>query len=107
MKLIPPWLQRPFERALSPLANGLITTGIHPNTITTLGFVVVALSAVSFGLGYARAGGFFLLLSGAFDVLDGKVARGGGMMSNSAHFMIRRWIESAMGLFSRALDCSS
>ncbi len=86
MKLIPPWLQRPFERALSPLASGLITTGIHPNTLTTLGFIVVALSAVAFGVGFVRVGGFFLLLSGAFDVLDGKVARGGGMMSRFGAF---------------------
>jgi len=86
MKLIPPWLQRPFERALSPLASGLIASGIHPNTVTTLGFVVVALSAVSFGMGYPRAGGFFLLMSGALDVLDGKVARGGGSMSSFGAF---------------------
>ncbi len=86
MKLIPPWLQRPFEGALSPLASGLIKTGIHPNTLTTLGFTVVALSAVAFGVGFVRVGGFFLLLSGAFDVLDGKVARGGGLMSRFGAF---------------------
>jgi len=81
MKLIPPWIQHPFERALMPVANGLIGHGVHPNTLTTLGLLVVAASASAFGLGFVRVGGGLLLLSGVFDVLDGKVARGGGRKS--------------------------
>ena len=79
MKLIPQWLQRPFERAVMPVANGLIASGVRPNTLTTIGLFIVAGSAAAFALGYARIGGLVLLLSGVFDVLDGKVARGGGM----------------------------
>ncbi len=81
MKLIPRSVQNRFERLLAPLATGLIATGIHPNTLTTLGFLTLGASAVAFGVGFVRLGGLLLLLSGAFDMLDGKVARGGGTMS--------------------------
>jgi CDP-diacylglycerol--glycerol-3-phosphate 3-phosphatidyltransferase len=86
MKLIRPWLQRPFEQAFSPLVGGLISQGVHPNTLTTIGFFVVAASATAFGLGFVRTGSFFLLLSGVFDVLDGKVARGTGNMTRFGAF---------------------
>lgn len=81
MKLIPRWIQRPVERALAPVVSGFIKQGVHPNTLTTIGFVIVTGSAVAFGAQLPHLGGFLLLLSGAFDVLDGKVARGGGMIS--------------------------
>lgn len=81
MKLIPPWLQRPFERALTPIADWLIRQGVHPNTLTSIGLLIVIGAAVAFGVGMPRVGGAVLLLSGCFDVLDGKVARGGGRMS--------------------------
>lgn len=81
MKLIPPWLQRPFERALTPVADQLIRQGVHPNTLTTIGLLIVVGAAVAFAVGMPRIGGVVLLLSGCFDVLDGKVARGGGRMS--------------------------
>lgn len=81
MKLIPPWLQRPFERAFAPVADRLIRRGVHPNTLTTVGLLIVIGAAVAFAVGLPRVGGVVLLLSGCFDVLDGKVARGGGRMS--------------------------
>jgi CDP-diacylglycerol--glycerol-3-phosphate 3-phosphatidyltransferase len=81
MKLIPQWLQRPFERAVIPLADRLIAQGVHPNTLTTIGLLIVVGSATAFAFGHARTGGVVLLLSGLFDVLDGKVARGGGKKS--------------------------
>jgi CDP-diacylglycerol--glycerol-3-phosphate 3-phosphatidyltransferase len=81
MKLIPNWVQHHFDRVVTPVANGLIVTGIHPNTLTTIGFLTLLASAVAFALGYVRLGGALLLLSGGLDMLDGKVARGGGMMS--------------------------
>jgi phosphatidylinositol phosphate synthase len=86
MKLIPRWVQHHFDRVVTPVANGLIATGVHPNTLTTIGFLTLVGSAVGFALGFVRVGGAMLLLSGGLDMLDGKVARGGGQISKYGAF---------------------
>ena len=86
MKLIPRWIRRPFENSLGPIANGLIVARVHPNTLTTLGFVTLVASAAAFATGGVRVAGALLLLSGVLDMLDGKVARGGGQLSRFGAF---------------------
>ena len=81
MKIIPKWLQRPLEVGLDPVANGLIAARVHPNTLSTVGFLVLVGSGTAFGVGRANWGGGLLLLSGILDMLDGKVARGGRLIS--------------------------
>ena len=86
MKLIPSWLQKPLESGLAPIASGLVVARIHPNTITTIGFFVLAGSGVAFGVGQIRLGGALVLMSGVVDMLDGQVARSGGQMSRFGAF---------------------
>jgi CDP-diacylglycerol--glycerol-3-phosphate 3-phosphatidyltransferase len=86
MKLIPAWLREPLEKGLGPVVNGLIVARVHPNTLTTFGFLVLVASGVAFGFARVRLGAFLLLLSGVLDMLDGRVARGGGMMSKFGAF---------------------
>jgi CDP-diacylglycerol--glycerol-3-phosphate 3-phosphatidyltransferase len=86
MKLIPAWLRVPIERGLGPIANGLIAARIHPNTLTTLGFLALVASGVAFGFARLRLGASLLLLSGVLDMLDGRVARDGGLMSKFGAF---------------------
>jgi phosphatidylinositol phosphate synthase len=62
---------------LVPLIDKLIGGGTNPNSLTTLGTLISIGSAVLFSLGHASWGGFFLLVSGVMDMLDGRVARGG------------------------------
>jgi len=78
MPLVPTALRRGFEAVLEPIARGLIAARIHPNTITTVATLVLVGSGFAFGVGQVRGGGALLLLSGGLDMLDGKVARGGG-----------------------------
>jgi phosphatidylinositol phosphate synthase len=78
MSLIPAPLRRVVERALEPAIRGLIRAGVSPNLITTIGTAVLVGSGLAFGLGLVRVGGALLLLSGVGDMLDGRVARGGG-----------------------------
>ncbi len=99
MKLIPNWLRHPFEQSLASIAHGLIVARVHPNTLTTFGFLILAASAAAFGTGFVRVGGTLVLASGALDMLDGKVARGGGKMSRFGAFYdstLDRIGESAM-----------
>jgi CDP-diacylglycerol--glycerol-3-phosphate 3-phosphatidyltransferase len=86
MNVIPQRVKDGFVRLTGPLARGLIQAGVHPNTITTLGTLVVVGSGVAFGLGDIRWGGMLLLLSGVFDILDGQVARQGGKITTFGAF---------------------
>lgn len=86
MKLIPAWLRESIDRGLGPIANGLIAARIHPNTLTTLGFLALVVSGVAFGFARVQLGAFLLLLSGVMDMLDGRVARQGGLMSQFGAF---------------------
>src|SRR5258705_5385135 len=81
MNVIPQRVKDGFVRLLGPLARLLITSGVHPNTITTVGTLVVVGSGVAFGTGAVRLGGSLLLISGILDLLDGQVARQGGKIT--------------------------
>src|SRR5881394_1329437 len=86
MNVIPQRVKDGFVKLTGPAARGLITAGIHPNTITTIGTLIVIGSGVAFGTGAVRLGGFLLLFSGLFDILDGLVARHGGKMTTFGAF---------------------
>jgi len=75
MNVIPQRVKDGFVRAIGPLARALIRAGISPNAITTAGALVIVASATAFAVGEIRLGGFLLLFSGVFDLLDGQVAR--------------------------------
>ncbi len=84
--LIPGFMQRGFEAALEPVVSRLIDAGVRPNAITTVGTTVLIGGGVAFGAGMVRLGGTLLLLSGVFDMLDGRVARGGGRTTKFGAF---------------------
>lgn len=86
MNLIPQAVRDGFGRLLGPLAAWLIRMHVRPNVLTTLGTLVVVGSAMTFALGKTRWAGFLLLLSGVFDMVDGRVAREGGMMTTFGAF---------------------
>ncbi len=61
------------------LANGLARImdrlGFTPNMLTVLGFLLMIPIGALLAAGYFRASAFFILLAGAFDGLDGALAR--------------------------------
>ncbi len=59
--------------ALRPLAKKIV--GVNPNTLTLIGLFMSIVAAFYFARGELMAGGFFLLISGLLDALDGTVAR--------------------------------
>ena len=79
-------LEKPFYAAVNPLVERLIRAGVRPNTITTVGTLLVLVSAVAYAFGHVRLGGLILLLSGVADTLDGQVARGGAMVTRFGAF---------------------
>lgn len=77
--LIPGPLRAAFLDLVDPVADRLIRWRVQPNTITVTSVVVLVGSGAAFGAGLPRLGAFWLLISGFLDILDGKVARRGGM----------------------------
>jgi CDP-diacylglycerol--glycerol-3-phosphate 3-phosphatidyltransferase len=86
MNVIPQSVKDGFVRLVGPVARAFIRWGIHPNVITTVGTAIVIGAGVAFALGRIRVGGGLLLLSGVFDILDGQVARQGGMITTFGAF---------------------
>lgn len=86
VRLLPAPLIAGFSDLLSPVAEWLIKRHVRPNTITSASAIVVIGAGAAFALDQPRLGALWLLLSGLLDVLDGKVARGGGMVSRFGAF---------------------
>ncbi len=86
MKLVTKSLERAYMGLTEPVVTWLLKRQVRPNTLTTLGAVLVAVSAVAFGFGWIRTGGALLLTSGVVDTFDGQVARRGGLVSKFGAF---------------------
>jgi len=74
------WFLGPVER----IAVGL---RISPSTFNVLGVALGVSAGFCFGTGNLNSGGWLILLSGAVDVLDGRIARAQGLASRSGAFL--------------------
>ncbi len=72
---------------LSPLSAALVRARVHPNTLTLVGFLLSAASGWLLATGRIRIGAIVFLAGGAFDMLDGLVARQGGKGSRFGAFL--------------------
>lgn len=84
------FIQKIIYWFINPLVKGMISVGITPNVITTTGLVLnvaVAVLLVYAGLlhpgelCYVGWAGAIILFAGLFDMMDGRLARLGGMSS--------------------------
>ncbi len=73
-------------RIIRPVTDGLAARRVHPNALTTMGFLVTISSALAFHQHHVRTAGFLILLGGFFDILDGRVARLTGLGSKFGAF---------------------
>jgi CDP-diacylglycerol---glycerol-3-phosphate 3-phosphatidyltransferase len=60
---------------IAPLIDVLVRHRVHPNLLTTLGFVATLGAGLMFHQHHVRIAGLLILLGGFFDILDGRVAR--------------------------------
>lgn len=79
-------LRGPVYAIIQPLFNGLVRAGVHPNFLTTLGFVSTLGAGLAFHQHWVRIAGLLVLLGGFFDILDGQVARLSGLGSKFGAF---------------------
>ena len=59
----------------SPIIRVLVFLRLTPNTLTMIGLIIACLSAYFASIGLFLASGLIMIASGAFDLLDGTLAR--------------------------------
>lgn len=69
------WARQHFGHLLNIVAGFFVRLGLHPNTMTILGLAGNLLAGLVLAHGYIHIGGILVLLMGAFDALDGAMAR--------------------------------
>ena len=60
---------------INPIAGLVSKTGISPNGITVIGFLLMVGVGVVLSQGYLRLAGVLLIVAALFDALDGALAR--------------------------------
>lgn len=81
---------------IQPVAHALSRLGMHPNTATLLGFVLNIGVAVILATGRLRLAGALLIVTLAFDAVDGTMARTQDRVSRFGAFLdstLDRWTE--------------
>jgi len=72
-------VERRLIAVLRPIIDAMIRRRVHPNALSTIGFLVTMSSAFAFHTNHIRTAGALILLGGLFDVFDGRVARATGL----------------------------
>ncbi len=81
------WMRVQAAVITTPAARWLTHLGIHPNTMTLLGFGLTAAVAVVLARGRLQLGGLLLALTSSLDAFDGAVARFSGKKSDFGAFL--------------------
>jgi CDP-diacylglycerol--glycerol-3-phosphate 3-phosphatidyltransferase len=78
--------ERGLRATVEPIMRWLTRRRIHPNVISTAGFVITCSSGYFFHQHHVGTAGFLILLGGLFDLFDGTVARRTGLASSFGAF---------------------
>lgn len=81
MKRIRAVLEKGLRAAVEPVVSRLTSRRVHPNVLSTAGFLITCSSGFFFHQHHVRTAGFLILLGGVFDIFDGTVARRTGLAS--------------------------
>ncbi|HUP01751.1 MAG TPA: CDP-alcohol phosphatidyltransferase family protein [Gemmatimonadota bacterium] len=83
---MPDWFKNAFVGLLDPVVGALVRRRVHPNLISSLGFLVTLAAAVVIFQRHLFWGSVVFLLGGMMDILDGRVARETGLASKFGSF---------------------
>ncbi|MDT8435238.1 MAG: CDP-alcohol phosphatidyltransferase family protein [Gemmatimonadota bacterium] len=81
MKSLRDILERGLRAIAEPVIALLTRWRVHPNWLSTVGFLVTCSSGFFFHQHHVRTAGLLILLGGIFDLFDGSVARRTGLAS--------------------------
>jgi len=76
------WVRTQIRDRMGELGRTLHRLGVHPDMITLLGLVIVAIASVIIARGQFQLGGIILVAGLPLDALDGAVARAMGRKGN-------------------------
>ena len=76
------WVRTQIRDRMGELGRTLHRMGVHPDMITLLGLVIVAIASVIIARGQFQLGGIILVAGLPLDALDGAVARAMGRKGN-------------------------
>ncbi len=79
-------IEKQLVGILRPIIDWLVRHRVHPNALSTIGFLVTMSSAFAFHSHHVRTAGALILLGGVFDLFDGRVARATGLASRFGAF---------------------
>lgn len=74
-------LEKGLRATVEPIVSWLTSRRVHPNILSTAGFLITCSSGFFFHQHHVRTAGFLILLGGVFDIFDGTVARRTGLAS--------------------------
>ena len=86
------------RKFLEPLARFLSATGVSPNVVSIIGFILMVGVAIVLAKGYLFLGGILIIVAGIFDAIDGTLAR---MMERTSRF--GAFLDSTLDRFSEAI----
>ena len=66
-------IEHALVAALRPIIDALVRRRVHPNVLSTIGFLITLTSAFAFHSHHVRTAGLLILLGGSFDLFDGRV----------------------------------
>jgi CDP-diacylglycerol--glycerol-3-phosphate 3-phosphatidyltransferase len=74
-------IENGLRAVVEPIMAALTRWRVHPNTLSTIGFLITCSSGFFFHSHHVRTAGILILLGGVFDLFDGTVARRTGLAS--------------------------
>jgi CDP-diacylglycerol--glycerol-3-phosphate 3-phosphatidyltransferase len=86
------------RRAIAPAVRVLARTGVTPNMLTILGMLLNGGVGLVIAAGYPQLGGVLLILTSAFDMFDGALAKATGKGSKFGAFL-----DSTLDRYSESL----
>lgn len=84
---VPPAARARLRGAAVPVALGFGRLGLSPDALTVIGFGIALLAAIAAGLGAWLVTAGLVIFGGAFDLLDGALARATGRVSRFGAFL--------------------
>lgn len=85
--IVSPGLRQRVRGIATPIAVGFGRLGLTPNHLTLIGFGIAILAAVMAAQRFWIEAGLLLIVGGAFDLLDGSLARATGRASRLGAFL--------------------
>ncbi len=81
------WIRGWVMWLIAPLERALVRGGVSPDALNYAGGAFGLAAGIAYAKGAVALGGEFLLLGGLSDILDGRIARARGVVSDHGEFL--------------------